>query len=94
MASMHLIFYTKAGCCLCEGLASKLSQVRAIALELEVRDITTDPQWWERYQYEVPLLTVVGKGGEQCLPRVSPRATVTQLEQHLIRFGLPHLAQS
>lgn len=91
---MRLIFYTKAGCCLCEGLAAKLAQVRAIALAVEERDITTQPDWWERYQYEVPLLCTVVDGEERCLPRLSPRASVDQLERHLLRFGSPHPTQS
>ncbi|NJK34712.1 MAG: glutaredoxin family protein [Oscillatoriales cyanobacterium SM2_2_1] len=91
---MHLIFYTKADCCLCEGLAAKLAQVRAIALDVEERDITTQSQWWERYQYEVPVLYVVVDGKERILPRLSPRASVDQLECHLLRFGSPRPTQS
>jgi hypothetical protein len=80
---MHLILYSKPGCHLCEGLAEKLSQVSAIAIELEIRDITTDPAWFERFQYEIPVLTVLDGDQEQSVPRFSPRASVKQVEQML-----------
>jgi Glutaredoxin-like domain (DUF836) len=80
---MKLILYSKPGCHLCEGLEEKLQQVGAIAFELEVRDITTRPDWFEAYQYEVPVLYQSLAAREKLLPRPSPRASVSQLEQML-----------
>lgn len=53
---MHLILYSKPGCHLCEGLQEKLEQIQSIQLELEVRDITSRDDWFQAYQYEVPVL--------------------------------------
>jgi len=53
---MRLILYSKPGCHLCEGLQEKLEQIQSFPLELEVRDITTRDDWFQSYQYEVPVL--------------------------------------
>lgn len=83
---MKLILYSKPGCHLCQGLQEKLQQVRAIAFELEVRDITTRPDWFEAYQYEVPVLCQSLPTQEKLLPRLSPRASVSQVEQMLQKY--------
>ena len=81
---MQLILYSKSGCHLCAGLQDKLQQVSKIKFELEIRDITTRADWFEAYQYEVPVLCQKLAGDrEQPLPRLSPRATVAKLEQML-----------
>jgi hypothetical protein len=80
---MQLILYSKPGCHLCEGLQSKLEQVSQIEFELEIRDITTREDWFAAYQYEVPVLCQKLLDSEKPLPRISPRATVSKLEQML-----------
>jgi Glutaredoxin-like domain (DUF836) len=80
---MHLILYSKIGCHLCEGLAAKLRQLSAPVFELEVREITSDPQWWAAFQYEIPVLHLLVNGQEQLVPRPSPRVTLLQLQQLL-----------
>jgi hypothetical protein len=80
---MQLILYSKPGCHLCEGLQSKLEQVSQIKFELEIRDITTREDWFSAYQYEVPVLCQKLLDGEKPLPRMSPRSSVTKLEQML-----------
>ncbi|MBW4692322.1 MAG: glutaredoxin family protein [Lyngbya sp. HA4199-MV5] len=55
---MHIIFYSKPGCHLCEGLQEKLIQIQSLDLELEVRDITTRDDWFQAYQYEIPVLVL------------------------------------
>ncbi|MBD2089789.1 glutaredoxin family protein [Microcoleus sp. FACHB-1515] len=83
---MHLILYSKPGCHLCEGLQEKLDQVRR-SIDLEVRDITTRSDWFNAYQYEIPVLVAVSDRGEmQTLPRLSPRASVAQVEQMLQKY--------
>ncbi|WP_041596161.1 glutaredoxin family protein [Halothece sp. PCC 7418] len=81
---MHLILYSKPGCHLCEGLQEKLEQISAIALELEIRDITTREDWFQAYQYSIPVLCVERTDKEEPLPRPSPRASVEQLT-HLLQ---------
>ncbi|MGD1918248.1 MAG: glutaredoxin family protein [Pleurocapsa sp.] len=80
---MHLILYSKPGCHLCEGLQEKLSNVKNISFELEIRDITTQEDWFVTYQYEVPVLCQQLRDREKTLPRISPRASVAKLEQML-----------
>lgn len=83
---MRLILYSKPDCHLCEGLQEKLQQIHSLHLELEVRDITTREDWFARYQYEIPVLVLVGET-EQVLPRFSPRASVQQIEKSLHQYG-------
>ena len=83
---MKLIFYTKAGCHLCEDLQKKLEQVEEIDFELELRDITTRKDWFTAYQYEVPVLAKQTDTVEELLPRPSPKATVSQLTQMLQKY--------
>ncbi|MFB2974857.1 glutaredoxin family protein [Microseira sp. BLCC-F43] len=86
---MRLILYSKPGCHLCEGLQEKLEQIKNLDFELEVRDITTRDDWFNAYQYEIPVLLRVASQGEeveQPIPRPSPRATVQQLELLLQKY--------
>lgn len=80
---MHLILYSKPDCHLCEGLKEKLEQVHSIVFELEVRDITTREDWFQAYQYSIPVLCVHKGDEEKPLPRLSPRASVEQVSQLL-----------
>jgi hypothetical protein len=83
---MQLILYSKPGCHLCEGLQEKLEMVQNIEFELEIRDITTREDWFAAYQYEIPVLCQKLPEGEKPLPRLSPRASVKQLEQLLQKY--------
>ncbi|MEB3224217.1 MAG: glutaredoxin family protein [Synechococcus sp.] len=82
----QIIFYSKPGCHLCEGLEEKLAQVAKVQFQLEMRDITTNPDWFARYQYEIPVLCVLEDGQEKELPRFSPRMAVAKLEEKLIQY--------
>lgn len=87
---MRLILYSKPGCHLCEGLQEKLQQIQNPDFELEVRDITTRDDWYNAFQYEVPVLFRVSSQRndvEEPLPRPSPRATVQQLQQMLQKYA-------
>ncbi|PZU97704.1 MAG: glutaredoxin family protein [Pseudanabaena sp.] len=84
---MKLILYSKQGCCLCDGLLAKLEQVKNVSFELEIRDITTNPDWFDRYQYEIPVLCILdAQQQEQELPRFPPRSPVSKLEELLSRY--------
>jgi glutaredoxin len=85
---MKLILYSKPGCHLCEGLKEKLEQIQGLNLELEVRDITSRDDWFQAYQYEVPVLKRSSDAREELIPRPSPRATVQQLEQMLQKYNV------
>lgn len=83
---MQLILYSKPGCHLCEGLQEKLEQIPRLNRKLEVRDITTRADWFQAYQYEVPVLCTDMAGKEELIPRPSPRVTVQQLERMLQKY--------
>ncbi|NJK36480.1 MAG: glutaredoxin family protein [Oscillatoriales cyanobacterium RM2_1_1] len=89
---MHLILYSKPDCHLCEGLQEKLEQIQAnpqskCRFELEIRDITSNPVWFQRYQYEIPVLCQLTHGStENPLPRPSPRLSVERLESMLEKY--------
>jgi hypothetical protein len=94
---MRLILYSKPGCHLCEGLQEKLGLLmESLKFQLEVRDITDRNDWFQAYQYEVPVLFKVQPLGSDSadaasspleqLPRPSPRCTVAQLEQMLQKY--------
>ena len=80
---MQLILYSKPGCHLCEGLLEKLEQVKDIKFDLEVRNINTREDWFAAYQYSIPVLCQKLPNGEKPLPRISPRASASKLEQML-----------
>ena len=93
---MHLILYSKPECHLCEGLQEKLEQILSThqELSLEVRDITLQEDWWQAYQYEVPVLFLCSDDGRSLpLPRPSPRATVSQIQQMLQKYVNHHEAE-
>ncbi|GAB2235224.1 hypothetical protein Droror1_Dr00027719 [Drosera rotundifolia] len=84
-----LVMYSKPGCCLCDGLKEKLSAAFSLdgplnGVQLEMRDITTNPEWERAYQYEIPVLAKVRSDGtEEELPRVSPRIGVEMLHKKI-----------
>jgi Glutaredoxin-like domain (DUF836) len=86
--AMHLILYSKPGCHLCEGLQEKLQQITSLAIALEIRDITTRDDWFQAYQYEIPMLFHAwddSDGTVMPIARPSPRVSVAQLEQILLK---------
>lgn len=87
---MRLILYSKPGCHLCEGLQEKLTEIEVPVLDLEVRDITTSDQWFQKYQYEIPVLCqVLTDGQELVLPRLSPRSSAAQVAKMLEKYAQP-----
>jgi hypothetical protein len=85
---MHLILYSKVGCHLCEGLQEKLAQITELDLQLEIREITTNPDWFDRYQYEIPVLYLQVDGVERLIPRFSPRARLSHVQQILQQYSI------
>ena len=72
----QLTLYSRTGCCLCEGLESRLRDLDLLGLSIELTVIDIDvpgtPQELKaRYDLEVPVLALDGSE----LPRVSPRLT-------------------
>uniref|UniRef100_A0A2P2PNA1 Glutaredoxin-like protein n=1 Tax=Rhizophora mucronata TaxID=61149 RepID=A0A2P2PNA1_RHIMU len=86
-----LVLYSKPGCCLCDGLKEKLQLAFSLAgphslhdVELQVRDITSNPEWERAYQYEIPVLAkLLADGTEEILPRLSPRLGVELIQKKI-----------
>jgi hypothetical protein len=83
---MKLILYSKPGCHLCEGLEEKLEKIQDIHIDLEIRNITTNDDWWAKYQYEIPVLYIVTENQAKLIPRFSPRISVEQLSKTLQKY--------
>jgi hypothetical protein len=86
MTLPHLVLYSKPGCHLCAGLREKLTALAPGLFTLEERDITTRPEWWQQYQYEIPVLTLVQGAQEIPLPRLSPRLSAAQCRHYLVTW--------
>ncbi|KAK0577240.1 hypothetical protein LWI29_030087 [Acer saccharum] len=86
-----LVLYSKPGCCLCDGLKEKLQAAFLLSgseslhdVDLQVRDITTNPDWQNAYQYEIPVLArLLSDGTEEILPRLSPRLGVELIQKKI-----------
>lgn len=85
--TIDLILYSKPDCHLCQGLVAKLGEIENMKFNLEIRDITTQPDWWELYQYEIPVLCLQKGTEEQPLPRFSPRTSVSKIEAMLLKYS-------
>ncbi|KAF7816876.1 uncharacterized protein G2W53_030845 [Senna tora] len=90
-SSRKLVLYSKPGCCLCDGLKDKLQAAFLLSgpdslhdVDLQIRDITSNPEWERAYQYEIPVLAKLHSDGtEETLPRLSPRLGVELLQKKI-----------
>lgn len=90
-APRKLVLYSKPGCCLCDGLKEKLQAAFSLAgpdslddVVLQIRDITSNPEWERAYQYEIPVLAkVLADGTEEKLSRLSPRLGVEMIQKKI-----------
>jgi glutaredoxin len=56
---MRVLFYTKAGCPLCEEAEGLLEEAGdRVALEIEKIDIYRDDALFQRYRYRVPVIRI------------------------------------
>lgn len=64
-APLRLALYSKRDCPLCDSARFALERVRArlhdAPFAVETRDIETDPVWFERYRYRIPVLELDGE---------------------------------
>ncbi|OVA10424.1 Glutaredoxin-like [Macleaya cordata] len=72
--SKKLVLYSKPGCCLCDGLKEKLQAAFSLNgpdslhdVQLQIRDITSNPEWERSYQYEIPVLARVLSDGTESI---------------------------
>jgi hypothetical protein len=90
---MRLILYSKVGCHLCEGLEQKLRLIATPQFDLEIREISTNTEWWSAYEYEIPVLYLDNGIEPQLLPRMSPRASIQQVQEMLQSYWDKNTAQ-
>jgi glutaredoxin len=61
-ATPKVVFYTKAGCHLCDDARDLLEDLAAdIPFELTEIDIRTDPDIFETYRYRIPVIIINGQ---------------------------------
>ena len=53
--------YSRQGCHLCEVLIEELLPIIDGKLELEIRDIDTNPKWRERWYADIPVVEYAGE---------------------------------
>jgi len=59
---MTVIFYTRAGCHLCDSAKEELERIcRRISFRIEVRDVDTNEAWVEKFGDEVPVGILDGR---------------------------------
>jgi hypothetical protein len=59
MAVIH--YYTRQGCHLCEVMLEELLPLIRGKLEIEIRDIDSQPDWCEKYDVRVPVIEYAGQ---------------------------------
>jgi len=57
----RLYYYTRRGCHLCEVMLEELLPLLRGRVELEMRDIDSDPEWLRKYDIRVPVVEVNGE---------------------------------
>ncbi len=57
----HVTFYTKAGCHLCDEAREMLDEIASkVPFELTEIDIRSDMALFERYRYNIPVVSMDG----------------------------------
>lgn len=58
----RLTFFTREGCPLCTEARAVVDQVRrSVAFEYEEVDITQDPEWFQEYKWDIPVVHIDGE---------------------------------
>lgn len=58
----RVVVYSKQGCHLCERVISELETLSSeYPIEINVQDITSDPELFERYKDKIPVLSIEGR---------------------------------
>lgn len=89
-SSVRLILYSKPGCHLCEGLQEKLERISSLNLDLEIRDITTRQDWFQAFQYEIPVLFYVSSPSPFPTDATSGDDTTAQMEYKALDESCNH----
>jgi glutaredoxin len=82
----RVVLYTKPGCHLCEEMKAEIARAGCPDLfTLTEIDIESDPELFERYRYDIPVVTI------NDVEVFRHRLTAEEFRAHLIRLynGLP-----
>jgi hypothetical protein len=89
-----LLLFSRAGCCLCQGLEERLRALQPPPQFLVI-NVDDDPALQARWGLEVPVLAELDEESEgspphaaRPLPRVPPRLEGERLRQWLERHGI------
>jgi len=75
----EVIFYTRAGCCLCDEAKRLLRDIqKKVPFDIREVDIDSDPNLRRNYNDEVPVIFIHGKKAFKY--RVDPRQFLKRLE--------------
>ena len=77
-----LVLYTRPGCGLCHDLVDALEAGFGDAVDLELRDVDSQPDWKARYGWDIPVLTTQD-GTELCRHALDTQAVARCLKAPL-----------
>ncbi|MEW9669452.1 glutaredoxin family protein [Ammoniphilus sp. 3BR4] len=60
--SFQVTIFTRDGCCLCDDVKERVERVaQDYPIELELFDITTDEEIYEKYKWTIPVVHIDGE---------------------------------
>jgi len=80
---VSLTLLGKPGCSLCDKMDDVVQRVVGTRLPLQHADVRSDPDWLQRYRYEIPVL--LWEGQEIARHRI----TEEELRERLASLGVP-----
>ena len=80
---MTLVLLGKPDCKLCHEMADVVRRVIGTKIELQEKDVRSDPEWQRLYRHDIPVL--LGDGQEIARHRVDEADLRSRLQQ----LGLP-----
>ena len=89
----ELVLYSRQGCCLCEGLEQRLTDLNLAGLGITLQVIDIDghdvpPELKVRYDMKVPVLVAFGRELPRVSPRLSGEGLFNWLQKVLVDSGL------
>ena len=81
--ALSIKFYTKPKCSLCDEVRNLLNRFKEYPLDVEELNILDDPDLYERYKYEIPVLSFPD------LSQLQGRIDGKQLKEKLDRILRP-----
>ncbi len=59
---IEIVLYSKPGCCLCDEVKAQLARLRrAVPFDMSEVNILDDPETFEQFREEIPVVFVNGK---------------------------------